>query len=59
MFTPGFTGPTLLEGWAASHGYRTITFSGPPFQTVRRTSCYPLSLAATHGVSVDFLSSGY
>lgn len=59
MFTPGFTGPTLLKGCAATPCYRIVTFFDHSFQSVRTVHSYPLSLAATHGVAVAFLSSGY
>ena len=59
MFNPGFTSPDLLKGCGASSSYRAFTFFGRAFQRVHRTSTYPLSLAATYGVAVAFLSSGY
>ena len=46
--------------WCFSYG--TVTRYGWPFQTVPVTlpgSAGPRSLAATDGVSIDFLSSGY
>jgi hypothetical protein len=59
MFNPGSTSPSLLEGCVATSGYGTFTLFGRAFQHARRCHNYPLSLAATYGVSVDFLSSGY
>lgn len=59
MFTPGFTSPTLLYGIP----YPRAT--GPSPSLVRLSSrftrfqVHPLSLAATYGVAVAFLSSGY
>ena len=58
MFSPGFTSPNLLYGSPASR-YRTFTFSGASFKRFAVPPVYPLSLAATHGVAVAFLSSGY
>ena len=59
VFTPGFTSPTLLECSAATSVYRAITFFGHAFQRVRQAHGCPFSLAATNGVAVAFLSSGY
>ncbi len=59
MFNPGSTSPSLLEGYDATSHYRAFTFSGQAFQPVHESHVYPLSLAATYGVAVAFLSSGY
>eukprot|EP01026_Neomeris_dumetosa_P047479 TRINITY_DN407_c0_g1_i1.p2 TRINITY_DN407_c0_g1~~TRINITY_DN407_c0_g1_i1.p2 ORF type:complete len:117 (+),score=10.81 TRINITY_DN407_c0_g1_i1:49-351(+) len=59
MFNPGSTGPDLLVGSVATSRYRAVTVCGHAFQRVHESHNHPLSLAATHGVSVDFLSSGY
>ncbi len=46
-------------GSGSTSTYRTFTFFGCAFQRIQWFRAYPLSLAATYGVSVDFLSSGY
>lgn len=46
-------------GYAESHTYRTFTFFGRAFHRVQYAIDYPLSLAATHGVAVAFLSCEY
>ena len=54
--------PTYLMRVKSVFEYGTITLSGRPSQVVlltQITSAGPRSLAATEGVSVDFLSSGY
>ena len=56
--------PALLEDRNRAYPYGAVTRSGAPFQTlpVRANRGHwpgPRSLAATGGVSVDFLSSGY
>ena len=58
MFSPGFTSPNLLYGSPVSR-YRTFTFSGASFKRFAVPPADPLSLAATDGVAVAFLSSGY
>ena len=59
MFNPGSTSPSLLEGYDATSAYRAFTFFGQAFQPAQRVHIYPISLAATDGVAVAFLSSGY
>ena len=59
MFNPGSTSPSLLEGYDATSDYRAFTFCGQAFQPVQRVHVDPLSLAATYGVAVAFLSSRY
>jgi hypothetical protein len=67
-FSQGSTSPDLLDRRRLPDTYGTVTFCGRPFQIVRLSlqrrmarshGLIPLSLAATYGVSVDFLSSGY
>ena len=64
MFRQDFTCPALLKSRVTLFSYGTITLSGSSFQTILITNDAkhrpdPLSLATTHGVSVDFLSFGY
>ncbi len=63
FFRQDFTCPALLMILSVRSPYRAITFFSRAFQL--SSGCThikhwpdPLSLATTHGVSVDFLSSG-
>ena len=62
MFRQDFTCPALLNTSNRASSYGTVTRYGPAFPTgSSRThgSAGPRSLAATRGVSIDVLSSGY
>jgi hypothetical protein len=59
MFNPGSTSPSILEGYAASFCYWIFTIFDCAFQHIHRHHRYPISLAATDGVAIAFLSSGY
>ena len=64
MFRQDGSCPALLEDCDPGFPYGAVTRYGPPFQTLpvpKITGHWPgpLSLATTHGVSVDVLSSGY
>jgi hypothetical protein len=59
MFKPDFTSPTLLKASPATalQDYHLLWSSFPAHSC--RNLAYPLSLGATNGVAVAFLSSGY
>ncbi len=64
MFRQDFSCPALLKDMRNPYPYGTVTLSGQTFQTASGSdrTCHwpgPRSLAATRGVSVDVLSSGY
>jgi len=62
IFRQDFTCPALLDMSSRRFLYGAVTLCRRPFQTVPVTSqrsAGPRSLAATDGVSLDFLSSGY
>jgi hypothetical protein len=61
MFRQDFTCPALLNtsNHASYTGLSPILPSFPPGSSHIHGSAGPRSLAATKGVSVDFLSSGY
>ena len=59
MFKPDFTSPTLLKASPATaiQDYHLL-WSGFPARS-RRNLADPVSLGATNGVAVAFLSSSY
>ena len=63
MFRQDITCPALLEDRTSFYPYGAVTRYGPPSRRFRFLTCGhwpgPRSLAATDGVSVDVLSSGY